>query len=254
VSVGLFPRLRRAAVDQLLDRLQPSSRGSAFALASSLPDAVYYAPTGGTKVSSSQLTGIRRVIIEVAKRAGYPKPPSRAQAAEFDTEVSIRLTEIANTDNGEFHRDDVWACIATVLLPDLVIWRFSLEARERFHGGIRNAFQRLWLRGRILDRGEGHPDRWELLRSLTEDALVQITERPSISSSKLLSIALAEGWLSASRKYGVGKMEDLMRKVTLQVRLQNEIQHLPSMPPVELEGLLSQLFDDAAERAGLEVA
>ncbi|WP_417536855.1 hypothetical protein [Methylophaga sp.] len=252
--VGLFPRLRRPAVDQLLDKLEPTARGSAFALASSLPDAVYYAPTGGAKVPHSKLTGLRTAILEIAKKKGYPRSPDRAQASEFDAEASIQLMELTGANNGEFFRDDVWACIATVLLPDIVIWRFSLGARERFHGGIRNAFQRLWLRSVVLDRGEGHQERWGLLQSLTEDALVQITERPSIASSKELSLALAEGWVRASCRYGVGKMEELMRKVTLQVRLHNEIRHLASMSTEDLEGFINQLFDDAANRSGLAAA
>ncbi|PCM45390.1 hypothetical protein [Marinobacter sp. ANT_B65] len=254
MSIDLFPRLRRSAVDQLLDKINPTAKGSAFTLASSLPDGVYYAPTGGSKVSYPRLVEIRAAILEIAKSTGYPKLADRARAADFDTEVAIWLSEIAYMDTGEFLRDDVWACIATALLPDVVIWRFSLGARDRFHGGIRNAFQRLWLRSRILDRGKEHPQRWELLRELSEDALVQITERPSIAGNKALSIALAEGWLFASRKYGASKMEDLMRRVTLQTRLQNEIQHLPSMPSGELEELINNLFDDAAEAFGLSLA
>lgn len=253
MSVELFPRLRRPAVDQLLDRLEPSTKGSTFTMASSLPDAVHYAPTGGAKVAYARLIGIRKAIFEIAGNAGYPRPADRYRASEFDAEASIWLAEFPGMNSGEFLRDDIWACIATALLPDIVIWRFSLDARDRFHGGIRNAFQRLWLRGKILDRGSKHPQRWELLRALSEDALVQITERPSIASSKTLSLALAEGWLKASQKYGVGKMEDLMRKVTLQIRLQNEIQHLPSMPSLELERILDRLFDEAAERSGLTV-
>lgn len=247
MTISLFPRLKRTAVDQLLEKLEAGSRGSAFTIASSLPDAVSYAPTGGSKVSHSALIDMRVSILEIAKNVGYPKSADRSSAALFDTRVAVWLSECEYTQAGEFLRDDVWACIATALLPDVVMWRFSLNARERFHGGIRNAFQRLWLRGQILDRGREHPHRWELLETLTEDALVQITERPSIATSKSLSIALAEGWLNASRKYGFSKMEELMRKATLQIRLQNETRHLPTLREEALVELIDDLFDGAAE-------
>ncbi|MDK8465388.1 DUF6339 family protein [Marinobacter sp. SS13-12] len=254
MSISLFPRLKRTAVDQLLEKLDAGSRGSAFTIASSLPDAVSYAPTGGSKVAHSTLIDMRVSILEIAKNVGFPKPSDRSSAALFDTRVAIWLSECDYTQAGEFLRDDVWACIAAALLPDVVMWRFSLSARERFHGGIRNAFQRLWLRGQIFDRGEEHPHRWELLERLTEDALVQITERPSIATSKSLSIALAEGWLNAARKYGPSKMEELMRKATLHVRLQNETRHLSTLNDDALTDLIDNLFDSAAASLGLKLS
>ena len=50
------------------------------------------------------------------------------------------------------------------------------------------------MRARALDRGEQHPRRWQLLEELTEDALVQITERPSIGADPVLARAIAEAW------------------------------------------------------------
>src|SRR5690606_10419256 len=122
--------------------------------------------------------------LEIASNKGFPSAADRTQLAKFDMEASIWFSTNEHTQSGEFLRDDVWACITTALLPDVVAWRFSWSARERFHGGIRNALQRLWIRGQLLDRGSGHPQRWELLKKLTEDALVQITERPSIACSQ----------------------------------------------------------------------
>ena len=66
---------------------------------------------------------------------------------------------------------------------------------KRFTGGVRNAFQRLWMRGSTLDRGEDRPDRWGLVRALSEDAMVQIFERASISSDARLARAVAEAWV-----------------------------------------------------------
>ena len=138
--------------------------------------------------------------------------------------------------------DDVWTFVATSLAPDIVHWRFG-TARERYLGGVRNTFQRLWMRGRVLDRGADHHERWQLLEKLTEDALVQITERPSLGGDPVLARAIAEAWLRASLRYGGGAMEPIMRRAALRVRIRNEIRSLADLPSERLTGVLNEAFD-----------
>jgi hypothetical protein len=142
---------------------------------------------------------------------------------------------------GEALRDDVWSFMSAVLAPDIVCWRFG-SSMERYTGGIRNTFQRLWMRGRALDRGAGHPERWRLLKELTEDALVQITERPSIGGDPVLSLAVAEAWVRASSFHGRARMEEIMRRAILAVRIRNEIRSLSDLPADRLAGTLDEMF------------
>lgn len=128
-------------------------------------------------------------------------------------------------------------------------WRFG-HTPERYKGGVRNAFQRVWHRSKVLDRGRDHDDRWGLLRSLTEDAMVQITERPSIGADPMLAQALGEAWVRTSRVFGRGLMEDVMRLVTLRLRIRNEVRGLAWMPEQELAALL----DDEFKRSAVAVA
>lgn len=98
------------------------------------------------------------------------------------------------------------------------------------------------MRGRALDRGVGHPDRWQLLEELTEDALVQITERPSIGGDRILALAIAEAWLRAARHHGKAAMEDIMRRAILRIRIRNEIRSLADLPSNDLAGFLDRMF------------
>lgn len=147
-------------------------------------------------------------------------------------------------------RDGVWAILACVPLPDLVVWRFSVQPAEHFHGGVRQTFQRLWMRGRILDRRTNAAQRCELLGKLTEDALVQITERSSIGNDARLSWALAEGQLRASPRRGQTAMEDAMRKTLIRLRLRIQIQVLPELDDPELSKAVDEFFEQSAADDG----
>src|SRR5690606_10627574 len=142
-------------------------------------------------------------------------------------------------------RNDVWAFIAAVAAPDIVVWRFSSGGAPRFHGGVRNAFQRLWLRGKALDRGRDHPQRWLLVRTMPEDAVVQIVERPSLGGRARIARAIGEGWLEMSRSTPQGAQEDVMRAATKILRIQNEIQDLQFLSDEQLADAVSHAFTRA---------
>lgn len=118
-----------------------------------------------------------------------------------------------------------------------------------FTGGVRNTFQRLWMRGRTLDRGRGHESRWGLLALLSEDALVQVTERPAIGADARLSLAFAEGWVRASSRLGRERMEDVTRAAVIRVRLRNQVQLLAALDDEQLSRIMDDLF--GASRAGV---
>lgn len=248
----LLPRLPGPSADSMLDRLLD---GDALQWPgfdpTGLPDEVLYASTGGTRVDQRQLRELRQDLLSVAQEHGFGTRDARATQAKFDANLGALLVQQPLLRTGEALRDDVWSFIAIVMAPDIVHWRFG-KSRERYLGGVRNTFQRLWMRARVLDRGEDTQDRWGLLDRLTEDALVQITERPSIGADAVLSRALAEAWVRASVRVGRGQMEDVMRLAILRLRIRNEIRSLSLLPELELAGLLDQFFDSAADALGTE--
>ena len=241
--VVLLPRLPGPAAEFLFDQLMANGVAEGFAFSpDELPNAVRFAATGGTRVASTQLSALRTSIVEIARRNGLGSKGDRAAFAQFDAEMAGTLSEDPLLASGEALRDDVWAFVGLSLAPDIVHWRFG-NSRERYLGGVRNTFQRLWMRGQALDRGADHKSRWYLLKQLTEDALVQITERPSLGGDPVLARAIAEAWIRASHHHGKGAMEPIMRKAALRIRIRNEIRSLADLPPNHLAGVLDEAFN-----------
>lgn len=245
----LLPRLSGLAAETLLDRILEADnlRWSGFD-ATNLPAEARFASTGGSRVDPRELRQFREGLVSIAREHGFGAG-SKGAFSKFDAALSKWLFQQQVFQSGEALRDDVWSFVGLVVAPDIVHWRFG-SSRERYLGGIRNTFQRLWFRARCLDRGADAEDRWGLLVSLTEDALVQITERPSIGADAVLARALGEAWVRASSRIGRGRMEDVMRLAILRLRIRNEIRGLSLLPEQELAHLLDELFDTAAQALG----
>ena len=245
-AVILLPRLPGPAAEGLIERfLERPSNWTGFDPVN-LPEAVRFAATGGSRAGRKELLSLRETVEETARANGFGTRGGGTSHARFDAELGASFAEVPLLSSGEALRDDFWTFIGVTLAPDVVHWRFR-AARERYVGGVRNTFQRLWLRARALDRGEQHPRRWELLEELTEDALVQITERPSISADPVLARAVGEAWLRAKRHHGKGAMEPIMRRAILRVRIWNEIRSLADLPTETLACVLGEAFGLPAE-------
>lgn len=245
--VLLLPRLSGPAADDLLEAFRITGPdGWAGFDSRSLPGAVRYAATGGARATADQLLGLRNTILNAARSSGYGEAGGRSDLAGFDADLSSILTQEKILSSGEALRDDFWTFVGVVLAPDIVHWRFG-TARKRYLGGVRNTYQRMWVRGQALDRGGDHPDRWRLLRELTEDALVQITERPSIGADRILAQAIGEAWVRAADFHGRNAMEQIMRRAVLQVRIRNEIRSLADLPGQQLAKFLDGAFGVSSE-------
>lgn len=207
-----------------------------------LPETVSFAATGGTPLPTAELKRLREELEKLARMHGFGGNSDRNSFASFDTDAAAWLAQSELFSTGEALRDDVWSFVSAVVAPDIVHWRFG-EAFERYIGGIRNTFQRLWMRGRVLDRGADHPERWKLLTELTEDALVQITERPSIGGDSILALAVGEAWFRAAQIHGRARMEAIMRKAILTIRIRNEVKSLSDLPSDSLVGFLDRVFE-----------
>lgn len=246
MNVLLLPRLRLLGVSNILETVGSGSLtpASSKAILEDGPPMMSFAASGGNR-SERLAERIGASVREVASRSGFPGNPSQVARSMFDHETAICLASDPDLRTGESLRDDVWSYMTTVVVPDVVSWRFPDRALHRFAGGVRNALQRLWFRGTVLDRGEHHEDRWGLVRSLSEDAAVQIFERASICGSKRLAMALAEEWGRVAARIGRGNMEPVMRRATKLVRLRNEIVDLAGLPDAELGALMTSIFEQA---------
>lgn len=238
--VIMLPRVGAAAVEKFL----ASDERGGDATPESLPEAVTYGAVGGTRLPSADLRALYEGVVAVAREAGWPAMTTMAARARFDADCAIHLAQLPVLRSGEAHRADVWAFMAAWLFRPITLWRFGLSP-DRHHGGIRNTFQRLWLRGVVLDRGEGHPDRWGLIRALTEDACVALLERPAVSADHRLARALAEGWVSGAARFGQAAMQAVMRDAIIRIRIRNEIYALADLDPASLATTIDTIFSDA---------
>lgn len=249
MPVALMPRLKPAGFDTALARTLENFSLQKLSPITSVDysDVVTFSPSGGYK-AEQVAESIGEKLREIAKQSGFPDSKSQTSQAQFDQLASIYLSQLPPLQTGEALRNDVWAFLATVIAPDVVVWRFPGENRARFAGGSRNTFQRLWIRGVTLDRGEYHSDRWGLIFSLSEDAMVAIFERPSVANSKQLAIAIADGWVQTAAKVGRTPMEDVMRRAMKVLRLRNEIIDLAWLEAAELQDVVASIFDSALHK------
>lgn len=240
--VVLLPRLSDTAADHMLAEIEDAlGRGETLSASDTLPDTIGFGPVGGSPVEPSKLVLLRDEVLAIARTAGFPENRSAAAKAKFDIACAIFLAEHPLLQSGEALRNDVWTFIATGLLRQVTAWRYDFVP-ERWHGGVRNTYQRLWLRAKALDRGQGAAKRWELVETLTEDAFVGIVERPSISGDNRLAVALAEGWLRAAGRHGRGAMETIMRKAVVRLRLRNEVTALSALDANALTKIVDAAF------------
>lgn len=246
MSAILMPRLSRLGVEEVLTTLR-RNRNPVRSLNEFDANraGVTYAETGGQRVAEARLVDFARDIIQLARNHGFPVEVTPQGRQKFDAACAIWLAEAEELHSGELLRDDVWAFISSVLLLHVTVWRFPTLTTDRFHGGERNMFQRLWYRAVTLDRGHDHEQRWELVTALTEDAIAQIIERPSLRGDRRLALAIAEGWFRMAAGAAGASMERIMRRVVRDLRMRNEVQFLSALPDCELSVLIDAQFSTA---------
>lgn len=251
-NVQLLPRLSDVGVIRCMENLARRSDAE-LSLKNFSSRLIEYEPwisfaaTGGAR-SERLAAQIGGELMKLAIQQGCPGPASDRQKHAFDVAAARWLALHEQAGSPELMRDDVWAFFSCVMLPEIVVWRYSRSQSARFAGGVRNTLQRLWMRGRTLDlREEAGEDRWRLLEGLSEDAMVQIFERASIAMNAPLARAIASGWLETADRIGRERMESVMRRATKLLRLRNQIIDLGFLNPAALAQEVAEAFAKASE-------
>jgi len=216
-----FPTLENEAASRYLDDLLPVIKQGGYS-----PDYHFayeklkFPSHGYSKLPLSKIEGLREGLLEIATT--YQLKDNKKKTAEFDNKATAWLAEQEVLATAEMFNDEVWAAISLSIWADIIYWRFGDETKERYFGGSRRgAIQRLWQRAYALDKGKNAPDRWELVEKLTEDNLVQIMERTSISGSPLLAKAVASILIEVSDKGLPYSREKFFRHLIIAFRLRN---------------------------------
>lgn len=243
--MGRFPRLSAARAKPILMERMGLTLAQLLEQTQNLPplETEKFAATGMPKVTAAELTQLRLDLSEVMLEAGYPEI-SQSVRQQVDRALSIKLAS-AGLPIGEMLRPDTWAWIAVYLLPNYVQWRWEKNdgnaTEERYTGSVvRNALGRLWLRGRVFDRGTDSEDRWGLVNSMPEDATVAVLERTSVASNSKLAREIVERWAAAPVKSR--EAETLLRDTMVKARIRAALVEFEGIPATNIAAWVSSLL------------
>ena len=145
----------------------------------------FFTTTGGQRIPTSYLNDLRKEVYEAAIRFGFPNKKKsyldfEYQVAKIFFDSSFLWSDNDCNPTGEALRNNFWAYLTILLLPDIATWRWGFpkdnipskawSGRMR-GGGIRNTFQRIFRRVVSFDRGKNFPDseRLELITPPTDE-------------------------------------------------------------------------------------
>lgn len=212
-----------------------------------------FTPTGGNRIGEQTLRNLQKGVRTIAEEGGYPSSfpdrPARSARREFDFKVARYLHENMGIVPGEAGKDDVWEFLTCVLLPDVVRWRFPggggsrKTGAERYLGGVRNTFQRLWWRAEVL----GEDGDYELVQRLNEDELVQVMERPQIASQRRLARAVAKWFLEMVDRFSAIDRMDVMRDAQKRLRRLTPLISFSALEEDQVTAHVKQVLARAAE-------
>ncbi|MFC8760861.1 DUF6339 family protein [Streptomyces sp. NPDC057193] len=192
----LYPRLLPQQARQLYEEYRELSITELTQKVSYAHPSAVYVATGGDRVSAERLKELRRAVVELAERAGFPYTSERARNAEFDLGLAALLHAEMGMVPAEAASRDVWAFLALVVLPDVAYWRYPQPPRDRILGTdlTRHTFGRLWWRAQLV-RSSDSADPYSALKILGEAAFDQIyARRAALGGSPHLVRAILRAW------------------------------------------------------------
>lgn len=248
----LLPRLDRGEVDLVGGQLNLKSPDpeSTLELVDQLELRPHWNLSGGSEISPKDRIELVEGLENIAGEHGYPDYPTVASQQAFDRKACRLLhhSDVLLGAKGDTNRGAAWAGLTCLDVPHLAIWRHSEKgkgiSRDRLHGGPRNFLRRLWLRksALLLDEKEGQ-DSWELIDQMSEDAVVQIIERPSLASDQRLASFMGLEWIR-HRNNGI-QMEPVMRLATRRLRATSQTRMLSALNDQALEQVVVEAFNYA---------
>jgi hypothetical protein len=234
----LFPRLPSAAAQGCILGVQGRTAAELMALANTTHHLAVYGATGGARVPDSVLADLRSRVIAVASDLGFPNPARKETTMSFDAKAGAILASCLPIGPGEASRDDVWAFMSLILMPDVATWRFPNQQERRLFGGVRNVFQRLWWRSALLRDPANEADPLWLLQ-LPEDALVGLMERPALSSNPRVALAIARGVHELSVTLPSSQREEGWRRAYKRIRQRMVLVNFDFLQDADLNAMVT---------------
>ncbi len=233
----LFPRLPTAAAEARLASVSGKAVADLTRIAATQDATAVFGATGGARVQERILANLRSELVRAATELGFPNPSRKDITMSFDPIAAGILSDGLPISPGEASRDDVWAFLTLVLLPDIATWRFPDQQRNRLLGGTRNAFQRLWWRAQVLRDSSNTNDPIWLLR-LPEDALVGLMERPALSSNPRVAVTIGRTIHALAAQTTATEREDAWRSAYKRIRQRLVLVSFDFLPDEDLRAVI----------------
>ncbi len=252
----LLPRLDRGEVDLVAAQLNQclADPEDVSSISEQLELRPHWNLSGGYEIPGEERALFAREIETLAQEQGYPDYPDITRQQAFDRGVCrlLERTEFFRKAGGDTRRAATWAGLTCLDVLHIAVWRHSARgkgiSRDRLHGGPRNFLRRLWLRNAaFLLSAEESKDPWVLVDEMSEDAVVQVIERPSLASDKRLACFIGLEWRKHRQK-GIN-MEPIMRLVTRRIRATGQTRMLWILDDQKLGQVVAQAFDHAIDQA-----
>ncbi|SDP57970.1 hypothetical protein SAMN04487914_11827 [Arthrobacter sp. ok909] len=213
-----------------------------------------YYPLARQRAGSDELLGLRGKILGIAEEFGFPSVVSSKFLVEFDRTVGPEIHAQMTIMPADASSIDVWNFINTVVVPDVVLWRYGrfhtqsknwIISEDRLFDMTRTTIGRLWWRVHLLGP--------ELAGKLGEDEVVNLLERPRIGGYPLLSRAMGARLLAFASESNTGRRMELFRDATKRLLRKMTVQSVFVMTPVQIEEFVTSLFLESATALGISL-
>lgn len=214
----LWPRLSRVQAETSYEEIATMSVEKLRGLARSSDSRATYAATGGSRVTSDEISDLADTLRDIADHHGYPYPADDSGRIMFDRAAAEVVADRMFVTTVEAANRGVWNFLALSAMPDLTRWRWpgSSNAQRWVASDLtRHMFARLWWQALTFGVADGARVDYRLLRKLTESDLNQLTERRSVAGNPRLAQALARAVVDGSVS---GNRRDLLRSVAPRLR------------------------------------
>lgn len=203
-------------------------------------------PLARRRAAPDDLSALRAKIVNVASEFGYPSAVRGRRLTEFDRAVGPVVHQQMEIIPVDASSNDVWNYINTILVPDIVLWRYgkfdavsgkwSISV-DRLFDLTRTAIGRLWWRIQLL--GE------DVAAKLGEDEVVQLLERPRIGGYAPLARAIGRLHLRyITEDEGLPRME-LFRDVNKRLLRRMAVQSVYVMTAAQIEDFVDELYQES---------
>lgn len=252
----LYPRLPMAvARSRAHEIIRTSTYTNLSSQASAKHEQCFYAPTGGRRISETELETQRSRIVTRWK----DEKSLQSGSTKFDWIMAECVFAELQMDPGEAAQTEVWSFLTCVLLPDISRYRFpDTTDWERFVGGERNTLQRLWWRAYYFQDPEfgraKETDPWWILRDAGENDLVGVMERPNLRANKRLTFVIGKAMAKLRRRDAEKKKNKKTTTIDTEKKIERRLKKITQLLPVvsidsldqsEIEAFVTSVFQDA---------